>query len=126
MATDCLKEIFGGADCTGNCIYSWNGSQYILIGGSCSGGTGCPSCQQPNQADSAILRGLVLALGPSCFPTPDNITVNCGVSTQDLAAKLRPVLKEPKLCKLWMKLSIGLGILSSLLLGGLAYRLLVR
>jgi len=126
MATDCLKELFGGANCTGNCIYSWNGSQYILIGGSCSGGASCPSCQQPNQTNSAILRGLVLALGPSFFPTPDNITINCGVNTEDLARRLLQVLKQRKLCKLLTKLSAGLSVVSCLLLGGLVYALFFR
>jgi hypothetical protein len=126
MATDCLKELLGGSNCTGNCIYSWNGSQYVLVGGSCSGGSGCPSCQQPNQTNSEILRGLVLALGTSCFPTPDNITVNCGVNVEDLAEQLRPVLKQHKLCKVLTKLSAALSVVSCLLLGGLVYAIFFR
>jgi len=126
MATDCLKELLGGSNCTGTCTYKWVDGEYILVSGSCSGGPSCTRCPKPDAPNSLVLRGLVHALGPTCYPNPDNVTVNCGVNLEKLVGQLVPVLERLKLYKLLVKLSIGLGIVSFLSLGGLVYMLFVR
>lgn len=103
MATDCLKELLGGGNCSGTCTYV-NG-EYILTSGSCDGGSDCESCPQTvDPINSLILRGLVLALGKTCYPTPDDLTVSCSVDLQDLSGQLLPVLRQRRLVNRLTKL----------------------
>jgi hypothetical protein len=127
MVPDHLKELLGGGSCNGSCTYTWTGTEYILSSGSCSGGQNCESCpQQPGVTNSQILRGLVLALGKTCYPTPDDLTVGCSVKPDDLAGRLLPVLEQRRLVNRLTKLSAGLGVVSCLLLCGLVYTLFLR
>jgi hypothetical protein len=119
----CLEQIFGAANCTGQCIYKWNPNldQYVLQpGSSCSGGTGCPNCAQVQGAE---VHAVVVLLGKSCYPDPANISVNCGLNTQVVVST---VLKAIKYHKLLVKLAIGLGAVSVLSIGGAAYLFFTR
>ncbi len=126
MATDCLKELLGGSNCTGACTYTWVENQYVLTSNTCSGGPNCTSCPKPDALNSLILRGLVYALGPTCFPNPDDVTGSCAVDLENLTGQLAPALKRLELYKLLVKLSIGLGIVTLLSLGGMIYALFFR
>jgi hypothetical protein len=128
MAKDALKELLGGTNCTGNCCYTWTGSEYVLAPGSnCSGGPNCQSCpQQPGVTNSQILRGLVLALGKKCYPTPDDLVVSCSVKLENLTGILAPVLEQRRLVNRLTKLTAALGAVSFLLLSGLIFTLLIR
>jgi hypothetical protein len=127
MATDCLKELLGGSNCSGTCNYAWQNGNYVLQPGSSCSGQGCEACPHTiDPINSVILRGLAYALGPQCFPNPDVVSGNCGVDFENLVGQLFPVLKRLRLCKFLVKLSIALGIVSSLSLGGLVYALFFR
>jgi hypothetical protein len=127
MPTDCLKELLGGSNCIGTCTYQWQNGNYVYYSGSCSGGTQCHPCPATiDPTNSVILRGLVYALGPACYPDPDNITASCGINYTSLPGQLVPILKRLRLCKLLAWLSAALGVLSCISLGGLVYMLFHR
>jgi hypothetical protein len=111
------------AGCTGGCVYTWNGTEYIYKSGSCTGGTGCPSC--PGSFGSTV-RSQVLRLR-SFFPNPDDVMLNCSLITQveTVLAELIKIVEAAE-HTFYKTLSAVLGGLSLLLLAGLIYALLFR
>lgn len=69
------QTVVQAVGCTGTCTYTWDGQNYVLMGG-CSGGGTCPSCPEFYDGD---VRTLVLSL-PSLFPDPDDISILCGLT----------------------------------------------
>jgi len=127
MATDSLRELLGGGNCTGSCNYVMVDGVYVYNSGSCDGGPGCESCPQTiDPINSQILRGLVLALGKTCYPNPDDLTVGCSVNLLQLSGSLLPVLKQRRLVNRLTKVTAALGVVSFLLFGGLVYTLLIH
>jgi hypothetical protein len=120
---DCFAQIFGAANCAGSCSYMWDPStgQYNLQpGSSCSGGAACRSC---SPTLPAVVFGLVLLLGTSCFADPLNISFNCGVN---LEAAAQTAIRAIRLHRLLVRLTIGLAVVSVSSVAGLCYVLFLR
>jgi hypothetical protein len=131
---DPTKTITGSVGCTGSCNYKWNGQRYIWVSGSCTGTGNCPPC--PAFFPSAVYD-LVREL-PTLFPDPNAIGVQCAVSSASSVTvpllilysqaiqnqQEQTVLKQKN--NRYRNLSIGLGIMSLLLLASLVYALFFR
>ncbi len=88
-----LLTLLQALGCTGQCVYAWNGTNYELQSGSCTG-EGCPACPATM---NGLFRALVLAL-PVVFPNPNNVHVGCTfVDLEDAVMKaLKDVAVESK------------------------------
>jgi hypothetical protein len=107
--------------CTGMCVYTWDPTlkQYVLEQGEVCSGTGCQPCEKYK---SSILRELVIL--ERSFPNPDAISHVCGATTEEsLEAALCLYVHLLKRYRLLVKIAIGLGLLSVVLLIFVVYLL---
>jgi hypothetical protein len=107
--------------CTGSCNYINQGGQYVFHSGACTGGGGCPSC--PGDPEGAT-AGTLFANptdGKNFFQqtgAQPALSIQCSTLTA--------VLNCSNQSNSWKRLSIGLGVTSVLLAGGLVYALFFR
>ena len=115
--------------CSGNCTYTIVGAS-TTVSGHCTG-SGCPRC--PSQFTPSTLK--LIAKLPKLIPDSQSFTVSCSLVTADA-----PVLKLyddyvilygvaielERRSALYRNLSILLGVVSMLVLGGLVYMLVAR
>jgi hypothetical protein len=120
---DAFHAIFNASSpgCTGMCVYSWDPTikKYVLEPGDACSGSGCQPCENYK---SSILRELVIL--ERSFPNPDAISHVCGVTTDEsLESALCHYVALLKRYRLLVKIAIGLGLLSAVLLISLVYLL---
>jgi hypothetical protein len=82
-----LKTLLQALGCTGQCVYQWNGTNYELTSGTCTG-IGCSPCPATM---NGLFRALVLA-APFVFADPDNVQVSC--TFVDLESSVLKALKD--------------------------------
>ena len=130
-----IPTVVNSVGCSGACVYAWNGQNYNLQpGSSCTGAANCQQCPGSFGTD---VRNLVLQM-PKLFPDPDDISLSCGTSTSNqLTVAMIELFVDAiqnntsqvlltQTCKRYRNTTIGLGVLSVLLLGGLVYALFFR
>ncbi len=123
------KMLASSVGCTGTCTYTIVGSS-TTVSGHCTGG-GCPRC--PPVFTPSTLK--LIANLPKLIPDSQSFTVSCSLITADA-----PVLKLyddyvilygvaidlERRSSLYRNLSILLGVVSMLVLGGLIYTMVAR
>jgi hypothetical protein len=119
-----FHKIFGpaAAGCSGSCNYTWDcvTREYVLVLGDACTGNGCTPCAPTMPA---VVHDLVTL--ENAFPNPEQIGHVCGATpAEQLEALLGIYVKLIISYRFFMKLSIGLGALSAILLIAVVYLLM--